>query len=379
MATPIGYSGASAIAMIQACTSEYTFPTQSTILTFLNKGLEEVVRRTGGIRLWAPYYTVTNQTTITLNDDVVDVISANFSMGNASSQNSGNSSPFAQGALVYPMVQLEQATFMDAAAGFPAVGFGPPQAFFVYQDQGSNPTTALPAPAAPVLSTVSGLGTSTVTPMFVQLTYTNPYGETTPSLQTQISLISSERVQVSSPMSIANANGYMVYVSTTPAGTESTFFCQTVSGPLTPTPQPLGTPFTILGTPWSSGSNPPLSNTATGAGAGGALSMQLYPAAMPGQVNIYYKARPQLFADTTSSSWTNLDTSAQEAAVLFAIMRVLYNRQRSAEANQIWSPQYESMIKSLESTNNRRTQPKSGQVRDVSGGSFPNASWWMTS
>src|ERR1700691_275210 len=124
MAVPVGLNAAAAISLVQTYTNELTLPTPETILVFLNRGVEEVVRRIGGIRLWAPYPTVTNQTVITLNDDILEVISANFSVGSVQVGLNQNASPFAQGTVVYPMDQLEQATIMDAAAGFLNVGFG---------------------------------------------------------------------------------------------------------------------------------------------------------------------------------------------------------------------------------------------------------------
>src|SRR5271165_4337125 len=154
-AVPSGYTGQSALQAVQNYVSEYQQPLPNVTLSFLNKGLEEVSRRTGAPKLWYGYPTVVNQTTVQLNTDVLSIDSANFSMGNANSQNTGSASPFAQGTLVYPMTQLDQASFMDAAAGFPAVGFGPPQAFFIYQDAGQAPSSPIPPPSAPILTVVT--------------------------------------------------------------------------------------------------------------------------------------------------------------------------------------------------------------------------------
>ncbi len=364
--TPQGYSGSSAIQAVQDYTNENTLPSTAAILRFLNKGVEEVCRRVGGPRLWAGYFTNNNQTTVQLNDDVQDVISANFSMGSANAASTGSSSPFAQGALVYPMVALEQAGFMDAAAGFPAVGFGPPQAYFLYQDAGTAPSQTLPAPPQVQLATVAG--TSPGTLIEVGVTYLNAAGETTLGTVADITPTTVLQAQAISPPSYTNATTYNVY-----AGAKGgPYYLQNAS------PVTIGLPFTIPSTLLTV-TQPPSTNTATGSGTGGALSMQLYPAAMVGQVNIYYRARPLLWADTTSTSWTNLDTSAQEAVVLFAVMRVLVNRQRAAEANQIWKPEYEAMIGDLKESMNRRMTPKSGQVRDTANRSFPSSPFWMVS
>jgi hypothetical protein len=391
--TPQGLSGAAAIALVQAYANEPTYPLPATTLSFLNRGVEEVVRRVGGIRLWGAYPTVNNQTFVQLNDDVLDIVSANFSMGSANAANTGSASPLAQGALVYPMEPLEQAGFMDAAAGFPAVGFGPPQAYFIYQDQGLGPTSTLPIPPQAQLGAVAG--NSDANPVYVVLTYVNASGETPGSPVASYTPLSTAYVtQVQSPPGVSNAGGYNVYASENPNGP---YFLQNGS-----TPVALGTPFTlpsplvlaaVLGTQTGFAigtqggaeiglnpevATPPTTNTATGSGTGGAMFMQLYPAAMVGQVNIYYRARPQLWADTTANSWTNFDTSGQEAAVIFAVMRVLAARGRAAEAKEIWRPEFESLIGDLKESLGRRTTPKSGRVRDVANRSFPSAPFWLT-
>jgi len=362
--TPQGLSGLAAITEVQNYANEPTLPTPATILTFLNKGVEEVVRRIGGIRLWAPYPTVSMQSTVQLNDDVQDIISANFSMGNANAASTGSASPFAQGALVYPMEQLEQKMFMDAAAGFPAVGFGPPQAYFVYQDTGTAPTTVLPVPPQVQLAFVEGAGSGAT--IEAGVTYVNAYGETPLSTVADVTFDAGDQGQAQSPPGVSNATGYNAYAGA-------------IGGPYylqNSAPVALGTPFTLPNPLLTGTAQAPSNNTATGAGTGGALWMQLYPAAMIGQVNIYYRARPMLWADTTANSWTNLDTSAQEAVVLFAVMRVLSNRGRAAE-NAPWRTEYEALITSMQESVQRRTVPRSGQVRDVRNRSFASSPFWM--
>ena len=98
MSSPTGLSAAAAIQRVIDYSNEPNLPGPATILRFLNAGLEEVVRRIGGIRLWAGYQTVVNQTTLTLNPDVQNVISANFSVGFVIDGVSRRTpSPFAQG------------------------------------------------------------------------------------------------------------------------------------------------------------------------------------------------------------------------------------------------------------------------------------------
>lgn len=370
MGVPQGESGASALTRIRDYTNEKTLPSAPTVLSFLNKGVEEVTRRIGGIRLWKGYPTVVNQTILNLDDDVQDVVSANFSSGGTSNSGTApidpamnNSTPFAQGSLVYPMVALEQASFMDAAAGFPAVGFGPPQAYFIFQDRGTAPSTTLDPPDAPQLSLVTG-GSSGIE-VEVVLTYVNDNGETTISDATAMTPDTDQQVQVATPKGVTNATGYNVY-----AGASGGPYSLQNASPIA-----IGWSYTIPD-PLSATIGIPADNTATGSGTGGALSMQLYPAAMLGQVNVYYRARPLLWADTSVDSWTNLDTSAQEAAIIFAVMRVLAARTRSDEIGP-WRNEYEALIADLKETTNRRVIPKSGQVRDMVGRTLTAAPWWL--
>jgi hypothetical protein len=328
------------------------------MLTFLNKGLEEVVRRVGGIKLYGSYPTVTNQTTIILNDDVQDIVSANFSQGNANAANTGSASPFAQGALVYPMFARSQAAFYDDAAGFPAVGFGPPQEYFIYADRGTAPTQTLAVPLQAQLGLVTGTSNGVI--VEVGLTYTNPNGETTIGPVADITPTTVQQAQVLSPQGISNASGYNPYAG--PVG--GPYHLQSAS------PIALGSPFTIP-YPLLTVTLPPVTNTAIGAGTGGALLMQLYPAAITGQVNIEYRARPMLWVDNTTTSWTNLDTSIQEAAILFALSRVLAFRGRISEWSSVWKAEYEAMCQDLKESINRRTIPRSGQVRDVRNRGYP--------
>jgi hypothetical protein len=106
------------------------------------------------------------------------------------------------------------------------------------------------------------------------------------------------------------------------------------------------------------------------------ITMQLFPPAMPGHVNVYYRGRPQLFADASTNSSTNMDTQAQEALVLWTCARVLEAVQRGDEAKDIFQPQYEDRIQKLKESIARRSAPKSGQVRDVRAISYPGMPWW---
>lgn len=101
------------------------------------------------------------------------------------------------------------------------------------------------------------------------------------------------------------------------------------------------------------------------------ISIQVYPPAMVGQLNVYYRARPTLWADATVNSFTNLDTQAQEAVILWTCCRVLEAVQRGDESKDIFMPQYEDRIQKLKDSMARRSVPKSGQVTDVRSYSWP--------
>ena len=105
------------------------------------------------------------------------------------------------------------------------------------------------------------------------------------------------------------------------------------------------------------------------------MFLQLYPSAMIGQLNVYGRMRPQLWADATVNSWTNLDTSMQEAVVLWATYRVLRNRSRYDDAKD-YLTEFEAMMTSLAESALRRTRPQSGIVRDVSGPGLSGAPFW---
>lgn len=345
---PAGYSGQSAITQIRLRTNENSLPTDANILTFLNAGIEQVEGRVGGIRLYSTFPTTAGMTTVTLTPDVQDIITASWSTGD----------PTRPGSIVYPMEQREQAMFMDTAAGFPAVGFGPPQAYFLYQDFGTGPTGVLPAPSARQV-TVTG-GTSAGYTTFVATTLLNPSGETTISPPQELVVLPTQVGQVASPIPYANATGYNVYAG---ASINGPFYLQNAT-PGVPGDAGFTLPSTLLTT-----TPAPSTNTATYI-SGGSISMQLYPAAMVGQVNLYYRARPMLWADATVNSNTNLDTLAQEAVILWTVCRVLENRQRGNEVPP-FNAQLTEVLQVIQEKMQKRSAPKSGRVRDVTGRSFP--------
>ena len=241
---PTGYTAQALAAMVQLRANEPsaqanqagTAASNSNIILLANAGIEQIEAEIGGIRLLGNYPTVDNQIVQSLTADTQDIISCSWSTGPVTSP----------GALVYPMFQFPEGSFMDFAAGFPAVGFGPPTAYMVYQDQS------------------------------------------------------------------------------------------------------------------------------------GVMQLQMYPQAMLGQLNVYYRARPVLWDPANNLSTTNLDSMFQEAVVLWTVARVLEGRGRSGEAKDIWEPQIQRKMEELKARINRRTNPKSGRVRDVTNRGYPSGPWgWL--
>jgi hypothetical protein len=102
--------------------------------------------------------------------------------------------------------------------------------------------------------------------------------------------------------------------------------------------------------------------------ASGVLIMQLYPAGMLGQLNVYYRARPILWTlmggGATNGVASNLDSAMQQAVILWTCGRVLENRGRSGEA-QRFDALFDVKIEAMKKSVAQRTAPKFGQVRDI--------------
>lgn len=123
------------------------------------------------------------------------------------------------------------------------------------------------------------------------------------------------------------------------------------------------------------GFGPPLAFMAV-SDINGFQSFQLYPPAFAGLLNIYYRARPQVFADTTSNSTTNIDPQAQELMIYWTCARICEARERYAIA-KIFSDQFDSNLEESRTIIARRTAPKSGQVRDVTSSGRPGMPPWL--
>jgi hypothetical protein len=359
--------------MIRARTDEATYPADATILTFLNAGLEQIVAALGALRRFQVYPTSNGQNVITLCNDVQDILSASWSSGDPT-----------QNSTVYRLKQYEPQQFMDFCAGFPAVGAGPPSAFMLISDQGTGPLGSLPAPQTPLVTALAG-GLTTADTVTVQTTYVSQPSVSSATIQESLpspsspplALAAGETVEVTSPPPYGNAIGYRVYLASAQQATSGAVY--------TGTYVPLGQSFTITA-PWVFGGAAPVTSTASYP-SGGSIAMQLYPPAMVGQLNTYFRARPRLWADTTASSFTNADTLVQEACILFGCMRVLENRGRGDEAAQIFAPQlgaqqpdgsWTGIMGTLLQQIQRRSTPKTGRVTDIMSLTYgTNMPWWI--
>ena len=357
MSVPVGYSGESAIAMVRLRANEPTYPSDTNILAFLNAGVEQINARVGGIRLFQAFPVQQGQNIVTLSNDIQDIVSASFSVGDPT-----------QNATVYPMEQADPIDFMDFAAGFPGIGAGPPTKYMLTQDYGTGPNGSLPAPQTPYVSVVGGTSSPAQT-IYTVTTYVNPSGESvgSPFSPAGVALSTTQQGLVSQPPPYGNASGWNCYVATSPLGP---FYRQNLAT------LPFGVAyapatFTIPGTLLTGTAQPPNVGTAAYP-SGGFLTMQLYPPGMLGQVNAYYRGRPTLWADTSGNSYTNLDTLAQEAVIVWALMRVLEHRGRADEAFELYAPMLDNenpnqpgLLQRLREQIQQRTAPKTGRVRDV--------------
>lgn len=108
---------------------------------------------------------------------------------------------------------------------------------------------------------------------------------------------------------------------------------------------------------------------------GGNLTIQLYPAANGGYLNIYYYSRPLPFIDTASST-TNLDAQSIEPVVLWTCARVCEARERTSDADR-FIQQYTTVLQNYNDYIARRNRPKTGIVRDVTNMGATGAPPWL--
>lgn len=109
----------------------------------------------------------------------------------------------------------------------------------------------------------------------------------------------------------------------------------------------------------------------------GQITLQLFPfIPSNGFFNIYYKQRPILWATPPSTDVSTLDSTYQEAAILWACAEVCEARQRATQSKMFWD-RYEAQLEKMRATIRKRTRPRVGQVRDVTGTVF-NIPYWYS-
>ena len=111
----------------------------------------------------------------------------------------------------------------------------------------------------------------------------------------------------------------------------------------------------------------------------GTIILQLYPNAAQGYLNVYYRARPVLYAlDATglvNVTTTNLDSAMQQAMIVRTIATTLEARGRSGESVKYFA-MYDSKIDDMKASVSKRSQPSFGSVRDVKFANSNMPPWW---
>jgi hypothetical protein len=254
VAVPTGYTGQTAVAIIRARTGQTsTQPSDTTIVTFLNAGVEQVERMLGAIYATANQAIAKNANTVPLPADMQSIINLNYSMV----------LPTAANAVLYPIQLLQEGAFERLVGYLPSQSIGFPSYAFVQSDV-AVPIAFDPAHPAPV--STSGV-------MTLQL------------------------------------DGMV----------------QTA-----------------------------------------------------GFINVYYKQRPAVWADATVSSATNIDSSYQELAILWACMNVCENRAMYGRPVEYFLKRFETELQRVKEDQQMRQIPQRAVVADVSMtpiGSPPWAAW----
>jgi hypothetical protein len=121
------------------------------------------------------------------------------------------------------------------------------------------PGTPLSPPSSttqpgPTLSLMPG--SSTVSPVYIVLTYVDQYGETTGSTEFVMTPPSDKRVQVSVPTAFGDATGCNVYVGSASGGP---YYLQNTTGAIA-----IGADYLIPGGPYTPATQPPVVNTTGG-------------------------------------------------------------------------------------------------------------------
>ena len=104
----------------------------------------------------------------------------------------------------------------------------------------------------------------------------------------------------------------------------------------------------------------------------GIMTVQFYPFANAGQMNLHYFKRPTLWTNSPTS-YTDLDSSWQECVLLYACSQVMENREDTVTADYFWK-KYEARVEENKGDLKRRERKQGGGViRDINEGAgvFP--------
>jgi len=135
--------------------------------------------------------------------------------------------------------------------------------------------------------------------------------------------------------------------------------------------------FDLAGYVPGNGYGPPAIWTIT-ADQTGQLQIQIFPPASPaGQLNLYYRQRPQLWDPNNSASVTQMDSQYQECAILWTCARICEAREKYVIADHFMK-QYEAAIEEAKRLQGRRLRPKSSRVRDVMTRPVAWPAWWSS-
>ena len=102
--------------------------------------------------------------------------------------------------------------------------------------------------------------------------------------------------------------------------------------------------------------------------ASGVMTLQLYPVIQTaGFINLYYKQRPALFADTTNNSVTNVDSMYQEAMITWACKAVCENRSQFGQPVQYFQGLFDKVLEQIKEDQALRQIPGRNRWHDVMG------------
>ena len=111
--------------------------------------------------------------------------------------------------------------------------------------------------------------------------------------------------------------------------------------------------------------------------ASGQITLQIYPVVQtPGYINVYYKQRPALFADTTNNSVTNLDSMFQEAMITWTCKAVCENRAQFGAPVAYFDKLFDKVLEQITEDAGVRQTPGRNMVADVMSTGASNIPFW---